>query len=218
MMNRTITVVFAAVSAALLVAGCSGKVETLSFARTTAGLSGPLPSLSDCPLLAANLTVTTATGQVVVTRACFMDDQGNYYDALYSDGPELTPSGIPILPGGRKYSFVVQFADAWTPAAVATDVGSAYAGPNNIFSENAPCCPEDQASNRVPTSATLEGNVLTISLMDLVPNGEQVDVQFDCSLVWATPGPECGAFNGRFYVNDAPPVGVSSPAADASAQ
>jgi hypothetical protein len=223
-MNRTITALCAALAAPLLVlaaGGCSGKVETLSFVRTTTGgLSAPLSSLSDCPLLTANLTVTTASGQVVVSRACFMDDQGNYYDALYSDGPELTPTGIPVLPGGRRYSFVVELAEAWVPATAPADVGSAYAGPDNIFSENAPCCPEDQPKNVVPTSSTLQGNVLTVSLADIVSNGNQVDVQFDCSLLWpgASQGPECGAFNGRFYVNEPPPVGGTSFAADASAE
>jgi len=202
----------------LILAACGGKEDSLPFTSTTQGISTPLASLDDCPLLAANVTEMTPGGQIVITRACFKDDLGKYYDALYSDGPLPPGPGLAVLPGGRKYSFVLQFSDAWIPPASVTsnaDAGAAYAAVDNIYS-NDPCMqlPEDNPANRVPTTTTLEGNTLTVSLVNTVPDGEQVVpiVNFAalypsipaCS--YETFSLACINFNGRFYVAYAPPV------------
>jgi hypothetical protein len=230
-MDRTLpTLPALVISLPMLLAGCGAKADTLAFANTTQGESVPLASFDDCPLLAANVTQTDQNGNIVIARACFKDDTGKYYDALYSDGPEPPGPGLAVLPAGRKYAFVVQFTDAWIPpasAATSPEAARAYASVDNIFSEEA-CMqlPEDNEANRVATTTTLAGNTLTVSLNDGVPAGEQVVPIIDFSKIYpALPACSfesfsmgCINFNGRFYVGHAPSVEGPCPAMpDASA-
>ncbi len=228
-MDRTLpltTLAALALSLPLVLVGCGGKVDTLAFARTTQGESTPLGSFDDCPVLASNVTAVAGNGQVMITKACFKDDLGKYYDALLSDGPVPSP-GLAVLPAGRKYAFVVQFGDGWVPTAAAAatpDVARAYAAPDNIYSEG-PCMelPEDREANRVAATATLAGNVLTFALTDGVPSGDQVDTTLDFGLLYptvyaSTPGEIAYGFNARFYVDHAPSPTSSCGALDASAE
>ena len=80
-----------------------------------------------------------------------------------------------------------------------------------------PCCSEDAEANRVPSHATLAGNVMTVSLDDVPADGVQVAAVFDDATLYASrihptcnlPAPLCQdqldrGFSVRFYVGHRP--------------
>ena len=189
--------------------GCTGKADTLSFTSTLQQAESVGTSMSACPTLAANVTLTTQSGAPIITKACFLSDQGEYYPSGLSD----TSAAIQILPGGHQYSIVYEFADGWVPSgANATSASSVFTAPEAIPSVG--CSgfglPEDDASNLAASRVTVVGNTLTQSLVDIVADGEQLVSLLDLSKLYACRSSPCGGFFGdgftlRAYIAHVPP-------------
>jgi hypothetical protein len=157
-----------------------------------------------------------------VVRACVADDAGHFFDT--------TAGALPVLPYGRTYSLVAQFAQGSVPAAAnvtAPDATHAFAAPDNLTDANdgprASCpdqgLPESNLSNGVGSHATLDHDVVTSLLDAPPPKGVQVVLQLDLCVLLPSDGGTClvvdsadgapsgaghAAFELRFYVDHAP--------------
>jgi len=190
---------------------CGGK--TLDFTPTD-GIAAPLgKTMADCPALAANVTLTTGSGDIVITSACIRDEESNYYPpGLFDSAPP--PPGLVVVPAGHTYSVVYQFAAAYAPSATGVaSSGTVYVAPDNINGNASGCfsLPEDDTSNLVASKTTLDGDLLTQQIVNEVGTGEQISVLLDIdSILFGGPscanGGVCGAgFGVRFYVGGPPP-------------
>jgi hypothetical protein len=205
---RTVTVV----SIPIVALACGG--QTAGPPGASGGTSAALGmSMASCPSLAPNVTAVK-DGKVVITKVCMKDELGHYYDAELSDTAVPAP-GLPVLPAGRKYSIVYQFGDGWVPGATTTTGARAYAAPDNIYNRvPGTLVPENSESNRVGSTSTIDANLLTQELPDIVPSGEQVVSVLDFSVLYpsayscasrGTPTGGCAGFSVRFYVGSPPP-------------
>jgi hypothetical protein len=195
---------------AALAAGCSSTGERIDFQRA------PIRSMNDCP----------DAGDDVVKKVCIQDDQGQFYDPFTSaDGPGHRPgTDVLVVPAGRKLSIVYVFADAYVPASgdLGGDSTKAYDAAINVTANGSsgPCCSEDKESNRVASSASMQGNTMTLSLTDVQPVATQVATILDFQKLYASriapntctvPAQACswfaqgGGFAVRFYVGSEPP-------------
>jgi hypothetical protein len=195
----------------LTLSGCGG--HTVDFTPKD-GVDTPLGTTLDaCPELAANVTLTSGNGDVVITKVCIRDELGDYYPPGFYDSPP-PPPGLTVVPAGHTYAAVYVFAPGYTPLASAvSSSGTVYAAPDNIYGSTSGCLslPEDDPSNLVGSNTTLDGSTLTQQLSEEIGSGEQVAVSLNVSAIFAG-GPSCaaggvcgGGFGLRFYVGGPPP-------------
>jgi hypothetical protein len=217
--SKRFTLGLLAVSA-LTVSACGGS--TLDF-TTTHGVSTRVgTTMEDCPALPANVTLTTASGDIVITSVCIRDDEGSYYASGLSD----TSTWVPTVPAGHVYSVVYQFAAAYTPpSSKVPTAGTVYVARDPVDLDPSTgnggavvgCAPqpEDDPSNLVASTATLDGGTISQQITDVVATGEQVDAALDIGALFAddceSGGPCGGGFNVRFYVGSEPTVCPAAP-------
>jgi hypothetical protein len=205
--------VFVALSATAGPACSGGATTTTASGGRSEEVRSIGTSADACPALAANVTLVSASGDIIITSACMRDELGNLYPSGLSD----TDAVMPIVPAGHSYAMVYQFAPAYTPRSSGlSSVSQVYVAPDNINGDPSDpqsyfvCLPEDSSSNLVASKATLEGSLLVQQIVGEVASGEQVDAVLDLGAILpgnCKDGGPCGSgFNVRFYVGSVPPA------------
>jgi hypothetical protein len=180
-------------------AACGGKTEGV------ASNEAPLRSMAQCPDL---------INEGGIAKVCAADDQGNFYPLLFNAPTPAVPFGLTVVPSGRKVAVVYVFKDGYVPDPhdVAADAARTYAAaialPLPDFSGSpvavsGPCCPEQDAANRVASHAVLNGNTMTVSLDDVPGDGLQVAQVLAYPTLYASSS-VVTHFSVRFYVGRRP--------------
>jgi len=173
-------------------------------------------SMDDCPTIPDDATLLSQSGEVALTSVCARDDEGNYYNLSPSD----TASAVPLLPAGHL-SIVYRFAPGFVPSAsrvgatsvdayVAADILPVFTSDDVVpeACRGAIGFPEDDSSNLVTTTTTLEGDTLVQSLPADAASGEQVDAVLNLLSLFPAGVVFSSGFNVRFYVGSVPCVGA----------
>jgi hypothetical protein len=202
------SVVTCALLATATATGCSGKVDTLEFSRGQEQATSIGTSMSACPALAANVTLPDNSGHPIITKLCYLDDEGHYFDSMLSD----TAGPLPILPGGHRYSIVYEFADGWVPSQTNAAAGAhVYMAPRVVISPCAQALPEDDPANLVAAQVTVQNNTLTQDIPNVLPDGEQLVSFLDLSALYGCSGrctePSADGFVVRTYIANVPSCG-----------
>ena len=192
---------------ALLFGGCGGRAEPSDRLETqqSAEATPVGTSLSDCPSLALDATLTTKDGAPIITKVCFVDEQNRVYAGGLGER-----AAAPVLPGGHTYSVVYEFADGWVPdpakasSSAVVFLTSGGAGQGGA----APCVSSVRDGARVVASVTVSKNTLSQGLAEPLPNGQGAVSSLDliglygCDI--ACDGFFGEGFDVRFFAASAP--------------